>query len=368
MPLKNKTILIISPESWGTSFVSKHHYATLLSQTNNRVFFLNPPSEKNEIKSINENLQVIDYQINMRGANRLPAFLRNMLNARQISKIRNQFLPEPLDIVWSFDPYRFQNLKAWKAKTAIYHPVDVHHTDLEFAIAATADIIFSTANLILQKFENSLPKVPKYQINHGLAAHFLQENIQPATLPKDYKTKVGYVGNLNYPYLDTSILIEIIKNNPEVGFFFIGPYTKSNLSGEQQIEFIATLQQLPNVHLLGAKPSAELPNYLAAFDLFLMSYAADKYRSELANPHKILEYFSTGKCVVAHYIDEYKAKPALVSMAKTNAELPALFAQTVANIEQYNAPKYQDLRRQYARDNTYTAQLARIEQYLDAIS
>lgn len=368
MPLKNKTILIISPEGWGTSFVSKHHYATLLSQTDNTVYFLNPPSEKTQITTINPNLQIIDYQLNMRGANRLPAFLRNLLNARQISKIRQQFLPKALDIVWSFDPYRFQNLKAWKAKTAIYHPVDVHHTNLEFDIAATADIIFSTADLILQKFENKLPKVPKYKINHGLATHFLQENIQAAALPKDYKTKVGYVGNLNYPYLDTSILLQIIKSSPEVGFFFIGPYTKSNLSGEQQADFIAALQQLPNVHLMGAKPSAELPRYLAAFDMFLMSYAADQYRRELANPHKILEYFSTGKCVVAHYIDEYKAQPELVTMAKTNADLPALFALTVANIERSNAPKYQELRRQYARENTYVAQLQRIEQHLDAIS
>ncbi len=43
-----KTILLISPESWGKSFVSKHHYAVELAKKGNIVYFLNPPSDTNQ--------------------------------------------------------------------------------------------------------------------------------------------------------------------------------------------------------------------------------------------------------------------------------------------------------------------------------
>ena len=45
--LHNKTILLISPQSWGTMFLSKHHYAIELARRGNTVYFLNPPLQKN---------------------------------------------------------------------------------------------------------------------------------------------------------------------------------------------------------------------------------------------------------------------------------------------------------------------------------
>jgi glycosyltransferase involved in cell wall biosynthesis len=369
MPLYNKTILIISPESWGTSFVSKHHYATILAERGNKVYFLNPPSQKSEITTINEQLKIIDYQLVMRGINRMPTFLRNLLNGRQIAKIKRQFIPEDIDIVWSFDPFRFQKLTSWGAKTAIYHPVDIHKTNLDLPTAASADIIFSTAALILEKFAKTLPNTPQFKINHGLAAHFIAPDIVPVSFSDNFKLRVGYVGNLNYPYLDKNTLLNVIKANPNIGFYFIGPHEKSNLSASDtnNTDFISQLQNLPNTVLLGAKPSKELPNYLAAFDLFLMTYTADQHRAELANPHKILEYLSTGKIVVSHYIDEYGDKNHLVAMAQTNADIPALFDKTVAQLLLLNSPTLREMRKDYARENTYQAQVVRIEQHLDAL-
>lgn len=367
MPLYNKTILIISPESWGTSFVSKHHYATILAERGNKVYFLNPPSQKSEITTINEQLKIIDYQLIMRGINRMPTFLRNLLNARQIAKIKRQFIPEDIDIVWSFDPFRFQKLTSWGAKTAIYHPVDIHKTDLDLPTAASADIIFGTTRLILEKFAKTLPNTPQFKINHGLAAHFIAPDIVPVQFSDSFKLRVGYVGNLNYEDLDRKTLLHIIKSNPTIGFYFIGPYQTSNLAGEVKAAFIAELQNLDNVQLLGAKPSKELPNYLAAFDLFLMTYDADQHRAKMANPHKTLEYLSTGKIIVSQYMDEYRDKNHLVAMAQKNADIPALFDKTVAQLLLLNSTMLSEMRKNYARENTYQAQVVRIEQHLDAL-
>ena len=43
MSLKDKVILIISPQPWYQLFVSKHHYAIELAKYGNTVYFLNPP-------------------------------------------------------------------------------------------------------------------------------------------------------------------------------------------------------------------------------------------------------------------------------------------------------------------------------------
>ena len=42
--LRNKTILIISPQPWDHIAISKHHYANELAARNNTVYFLEPPN------------------------------------------------------------------------------------------------------------------------------------------------------------------------------------------------------------------------------------------------------------------------------------------------------------------------------------
>ena len=362
MPIKNKVIYIISPEAWGTNFVSKHHYATLLAEQGNKVFFINPPSSKFNTTKISEHLSVVDYSVGIfRGVNRLPAMLRNALNRKIIKKLK-KYIGAAADIVWSFDPFRFQNLNQFGSKCKIYHPVDVHQTNLEAEVVKTADIVFSTAHKILDRFKE-LP-TPKYFINHGLAAHFLE-------IPKeiDFKTptstiNIGYVGNLNYQFLDKGILLKILTENPELNFYFIGPYEKSNLSENINSDFIGKIKQLPNVFLLGPKPTYELPAYLKKFDLLLMCYSGDQNIAQMANPHKILEYLSSGKVALTHYIDEYKTQDNLFIMCQSNEELPSRFKYAVNNLSVLNNEESMQIRVKFAADNTYLKQLERIENLL----
>ena len=211
MKLKNKTIFILSPEAWGTSFVSKHHYATLLASEGNQVFFINPPSSNFKKNKLNDHLTIIDYSVgSFRGINRLPSFLRDIFNRILIGKLQ-RFIGKKPDIIWSFDPFRFQNLQLFGAYCKIYHPVDVHQTNLEVEAAKTADVIFSTANKILERFSSI--KTPKYFINHGLATHFLENSTEIDFEVSKNSINVGYVGNLNYQYLDKEILAEILNEN-----------------------------------------------------------------------------------------------------------------------------------------------------------
>jgi len=117
--MKNKIILIISPEAWGTNFVSKHHYANYLSK-NNTVYFLNPvfSSKINpfgkiniEVENIKENLVKVNYQNLLPKLNKFPKFIQNYIFKRQAKQIQKKLNISKFDIVWSFDPFRFWNQK-----------------------------------------------------------------------------------------------------------------------------------------------------------------------------------------------------------------------------------------------------------------
>ena len=363
----NKSILIISPERWGTLKVSKHHYASVLAKMGNKVFFLNPPRISDEtsveIKDAENNLKTIDYMPFIRGSNRLPMILRKRFHKNLANKIIDS-INVSIDITWSFDPSSFQYMSAFGAQLNIFHPVDVHRPRFERAIARNADLIIAPSDNILERYKGV--NKPKLKVNHGIADYFLEtKKLSKSFINSPNKVNVGLIGNLHYSFLDCETLIDIIKNNYGVDFYFIGPTGKSNLSSSLRNEqFVSYLKLAPNAFLLGSILSEDLPSYLREFDLFLICYTGDKNIAEMANPHKILEYLSTGKPVVSHYIDEYRDHRDIICMADDNKSLPELFFYVIHNLSKYNLSELIEKRKNLAENNTYSFQIIRIEKFL----
>lgn len=358
--LINKNILIISPEPWDHIPVSKHHYARALASLGNNVFFLNPPAYENSVTrdAKEANVNIVNYKT-IRGANRLPALFRDGLNSVLIRKIK-RLCKVNFDVVWSFDSFRFQNMRLWETDVKIYHVVDVHKAPLEFQLFESADVILSVSKLILERI-TAKDKITA-QINHGLARHFLEppavyENNSSGTIKPEMK--VGYVGNLDNWCVDHETLFRIVMENPDINFMFIGPYKTGS-------EIASHLTALPNVKLLGRVETEQLPCLLNQMTVFLMCY----YGADAAvnsNHHKILEFLSTGKPTVINYTDEYKDKRDLVIMSDHNEELPALFQKVCGNIDQYTSPFLVAKRKEYAASNTYASQIERIDLLLNSL-
>ena len=360
--LVGKSILLISPEYWGINFVSKHHYALELSK-NNIVYFFNPPSEENRLNPVNENLVVIDYEVPIRGVNHFPRFARNWFNKYYVKKIKSLCKVKAFDIIWSFDPFRFQNLKIFDSPLSIYHAVDVHNTKLEREAIETADIVFSNSSLILKRLKGN---DNCFKINHGLADHFKIN--QNGTGSKRKIIKAGYLGNLQLKHIDTKTFTIIIENNPDIEFHFIGPYLPCNLSDKTyHNEFIHFLKHKSNTILHGPVPSETLPKLLADYDMFIMCYSGDTNKDILSNSHKILEFLSTGKVIVSHFIDEYKNKPDLLEMANYNKDIPELFKKVVSDLEKYNSTDLQKKRKAFAYAHTYENIIKKIDRIIHSI-
>ena len=350
--------------------MSKHHYALELSDRGNRVFFLNPPILRRkqfvpDIETINNRLKVINYRPLVRGTNHFPYYIRKKFQSPD-AKIIKCLIDKNIDILWSFDPYRFQYMQAFGAGVNLYHAVDVHRSRLEVDISRNADCILCSSDKILKRFIGL--DCPHFKINHGLAQHFVCEDIVPKTKNLTSKVRVGYVGNLDYQYLDVMTLRTIVRENPSVDFHFIGPYGESNLNPyDSRSNILVFLKERSNVQLLGPKNSKDLPNLLRNYDLFLMCYSGDKNVSEMANPHKILEFLSTGKVVVSHYIDEYRDKRDLVEMVDNNCFLPGTFRNVVENLGYFNSTKKMQKRIEFARSNMYSAHLRKVGSIINSL-
>lgn len=368
---KNKTILILSPEDWGTNLLSKHLYAKELSK-NNKVYFLHTcphPSQKKiiETTSIFENLTLIHLKSVVRGIFKLPSFSIDLQNHFIIKKIVKE-ISQPIDVVWSFDQAKFQNLKQFNAKTTIFHPVDyiVKESIFLTKIANNADVVFSVSQAILNKI---ITTTPKHFINHGIDEIFFQENksLDKPDFIKSNTINVGYVGNLQMNFIDYENLIKTVQENPTLNFVFIGPSKKSNLGGQQQFKGLDTLKSFENTSFIGEFSKIDLVKTLPFFDILWLCYNHNKFPIEVSNSHKILEYLSSGKVVVSNFISSYENNPVL-KMVSNNKELAPTIKSVAENIEDYNSNHLQLNRIKFASDNSYQKQLERIEIIINTLN
>ena len=134
---------------------------------------------------------------------------------------------------------------------------------------------------------------------------------------------------------------------------------------EHNKSFIKFSKVSKNVHLLGSKPSNELPSYINQFDLLLLCYTGDRNVAEMANPHKLLEYLSTGKAIISHYIDEYKDKRDLIEMVDNNEMIPRRFKTIIENLNIHNSQEKSIERIKFAKKNTYGKQILTIDKIIN---
>jgi glycosyltransferase involved in cell wall biosynthesis len=372
---KNKTILIISPQAWGNMFLAKHHYAIELAKLGNKVFFLNPVGSTKKIKGIKieetseyPNLKIIyhslffPYQLKFKWMG-----MFHFLMQFHIRKIFKK-IGTKIDIVWSFDlgnyfPFKHFNTTSYK----IFHPIDEPLTKAAISSANGANIIFSVTSEILAKYHKF--KVPKHFIHHGLAEEFLQYN---ANEKKEDTIRVGMSGNWLRPDVDHTNLLKIINSNPLVQFELWGTYKAkdSNIGGEHNTmidAFIKKLQNCKNVVLHGAVDTTILAKEFQRMDAFLICYDIEKDQSKGTNYHKVMEYLSTGKVVIANNISTYEKMPDLVEMTKSrnnNNELPILFYKTISALEFFNQPEKKKIRIEFAFSNSYRKQVKEIEKLI----
>jgi glycosyltransferase involved in cell wall biosynthesis len=379
-----RTIVILSTEPWGKMLVSKMHFALELAKRGNRVFFVNPPRRLpgGKLAMIGEDLEggqlTIVHTNEVRGSLFLRHklfFLYRALSRRYVRAIK-KLAGSKVDEVWSFNANQYVDLHPFGAERSIVLLYDLYQGAHIFEAIDKADALISISQVILDYYKDTLP--PKLLLRHGLGPHFA-EKARERLRTEDFATRggpgirVGYTGNLLRPGMNTEVAMTIIRRHPEIEFHFWGPDgTKDNNVNDalysvpaELLSFVEFLRQQENVYLHGVVAQQELADRLFEMDAFLFIYSPRREANGASNAHKLLEYISTGKVVIATHVSTYAGTDLMVMCGGGEEDrLPEIFDRTVEDLSFHNAKERQIGRISFALDNTYARQVERVEQFI----
>lgn len=369
--LKNKVIILISPQPWSNMYVSKHNYAIELAKRGNKVYFLNPVINGRKLSiqitphsDISNLFLITFYSIVPYWLKFHIKYILDIFINIQISRILKR-INQKVDIIWDFDCGNlYEDYRIFQSHLKIFHPVD--QSSQVLPKHKKPDFIFSVSHDILNNYQYY--PAPKKFINHGLSQTFLslvEQNLIHEN--KEYNShnpiKAAYIGNLLIPFINHSIILKAIKEFPEVQFVFFGTYfIKGNSNNIQYSPFVSALMECPNVVLHGQQTQDSIVKHIKDIDFFFFYYNEHSaYNRD--NSHKILEYLSTGKVIIGSPLSVYK-KSDLFIQADTPSEWLEAFRDILKHINRYNSPKRQRERLVYAQSQSYKLQVDRIEQYI----
>lgn len=364
MKLKDKSILLVSPEGWDHIFVSKHHYSIHLADLGNKVYFLGPPIDKVSVEETNyPNVYKVSYRGFPKGLRYFPSFFQKLFIKKTFAELES-LCDTKFHIIWSFDNSVFFDFSALPSNVLkISHIVDLNQDFQLEKSASTATVCLCTTELIKEKLKVYNPHV--YKINHGLNTREVVEKIK---LPGTNSVKALYAGNLSILDLDWVLVWNLVKKFPGIDFVFLGPnqdvIPEDANQAKAKKESLTTL----NVYTLGKIESERLPVFYDSADILFVAYQ-EKAHKDTANPHKVMEYLGSGKVIVGTYTAEFLelSKENLIVMSKSNEELCNLFDEVVKNLSIYNSHTLMDKRRDFARSNSYEKQIERIEMIINTL-
>jgi UDP-galactopyranose mutase len=127
-------------------------------------------------------------------------------------------------------------------------------------------------------------------------AHFARARsiaIDPADQAGIPHPRLGFFGVIDERF-DIALVDGVAAARPDWHLVMIGPVVKIDP---------ASLPRRPNIHYLGAKSYAELPQYLAGWDVALLPFARNE-ATRFISPTKTPEYMAAGKPVVSTSIQD----------------------------------------------------------------
>ncbi len=256
-------------------------------------------------------------------------------------------------VQWPFwTPLALAARERWGWKV-IYDCLDEHSgyevaapevLELEQALIGKSDLVLATSKRLFEKCSRTARRCQLLG-NAGDFEHFHRPSGK-RVLAGLSGPVIGYYGALA-EWFATEFVEAATRAHPEWQFVLIGLNSGAELRG---------VARLGNVHLLGERPYATLPDFLHRFDVATIPFRLDRL-TRATNPIKFFEYLSAGKPVVAADLPELDAYRDLIYVARTPDEF-------VTQIERALAERDPDVvarREALARSNTWDDRVAVLE-------
>ena len=257
-------------------------------------------------------------------------------------------------ILWFYAPRFAPLLDSLEHSAVVYDIMDEHSAfsfarrdmrELEARLLRDADLVFAGTNTLAERKREFAPQV-RYlpcgvEFEHFSAAAAKNLHVPPV-LSGVSGPVIGYFGAVD-DRLDFDMLLAAAMRHPDWTILLAGPWlaTKSR----------AEVQSQPNILMPGLVPYAELPAYLARFDVAVLPFVLNELTMHI-HPTKVLEYLASRTPVVSTPIpDVVKFYSGIVKIAST----PDEFIAAVENL--LNTPDADAVERGYqmARASSWDA-------------
>ncbi|MGL4314170.1 MAG: UDP-galactopyranose mutase, partial [Sphingomonas sp.] len=160
----------------------------------------------------------------------------------------------------------------------------------EAALLRAADVVFTGGYSLYEAKRSRHPNVHPFPSSVDVA-HFVQARAPGAERPDQValpRPRLGFYGVID-ERMDLDLLAAVADTRPDWSLIMLGPVVKIDPT---------ELPQRDNIHYLGARTYAELPDYLRDWDVALMPFAINA-ATRFISPTKTPEYLAAGKPVVS---------------------------------------------------------------------
>jgi hypothetical protein len=322
--LRDRDIVVISPQFWGEMWVSKHWIASELSK-HNRVLFVEPPvwvgglvrrpsTIPLGLPRIIRRFRRIGGQLHAFTPLLWPRLVAPSPEASILGQVRRQVerlgLRDCIVLNFTTKPYYIHNIND---EVAVYYCVDPAflregEDDHEIRMCRESDLVYAVSDAYRRRLEANDPSKPIHVIPHGIdfeAAQRVREDPAlgpPPELERLGRPLLGFVGSIHDTNIDVSLLEYLSRERPDYQVALIGPYRNNPIGTDLSRSNLERIRRLGNVHLLGPRPFHQLARYVKFFDVGLVLIELERYDGRFQTRRrtlfKLLHYFSQGKPIV----------------------------------------------------------------------
>lgn len=237
----------------------------------------------------------------------IQAFNRRFLRFQVKRAMRRLGFSRPIN--WVFNPAASLVAGTLGEDLLVYYCVDEYTAfkgvstsvlvSMEERLLRQADLVLVSAERLYQSKSRSNPHTAL--VRHGVDFdHFRRAATCEVPVSQELTALpapiLGYFGLIAEDWVDVELLVHVARSFPSASLVLVGKVTMD----------VSALERLPNVHLVGRRPYADLPSFCRGFDVALIPFPVSEVTAN-ANPLKAREYLAAGLPVVSTPVPEVEA-------------------------------------------------------------
>lgn len=293
------TLLCLSHLRWGFVYQRPQHLMSRFTRDYQVLFFEEPLHSDRSYAWLEELVQANGVRVLIP---RIPIGLTGDAVTQLQRELLDSYLAEypPVELLlWYFTPMSLAFTEHLQPQITVFDCMDELSAfkgappgllERERQLLGRADVVFTGGYSLWEakrgQHANMHPMPSSVDIEHFAKARTI--TVEPLDQRAIGHPRLGFFGVIDERF-DIELLTDLAVEHPQWQFVLIGPVVKIDPK---------SLPRLDNIHYLGSKDYAQLPEYLSGWDVALMPFAINE-STRFISPTKTPEYLAGGCPVVS---------------------------------------------------------------------